>query len=66
MFQISGDSAELWIQDYNTRVNTRALVLQQPLTTDKKVMVTLDDIDHDNSVCVYIRKTALREENRIT
>lgn len=65
VFKVKGDSSEMWIQDYNVRVCTHAEVLEQTLTTDKKVLVCLNDIDHDTMVAVRIRKTALKEVNRI-
>lgn len=65
IFKIEGDSADMWIKDYNVRVCTHAEVIQQPYNTDKKVMVRLDYIDHDSNVFVYIKKDALKEANRI-
>lgn len=65
IFKIEGDSSAMWIKDYNVRVCTYAEVIKQPYNTDKKVMVRLDDIDHDCNVFVYIKKDALRKENRI-
>jgi hypothetical protein len=65
VFKVEGDSAEMWLHDYNVRVCTHAEILEQPLTTDKKVLVCLNSIDHDSMVAVRIRKTALKKEARI-
>ncbi len=65
IFKIEGDSAAMWIKDYNVRVSTHAEVIKQPYNIDKKVLVRLDYIDHDSNVFVYIKKDALRRENRI-
>ena len=65
MFEISGDSTEMWIEDYNVRVSTCATVLEKPGRTAKKVLVVLDEIDGDRNVTVFIKKQALKEENRI-
>jgi meiotically up-regulated gene 157 (Mug157) protein len=65
VFKIEGDSAAMWIKDYNVRVSTYAEVIKQPLNTDKKVLVRLDYIDHDSNVFVYIKKGALKEESRL-
>ena len=65
IFEIEGDSAEMWIKDYNVRVSTRAEVIKQPYNIDKKVLVRLDYIDHDSNVFVYIKKDALKETKRI-
>lgn len=63
-FLVSGDSSVLWLQGYNVRVSTCATVLEQPLRTDKKVLVCLDEIDGDRNVNVFIRKDALKQHNR--
>jgi meiotically up-regulated gene 157 (Mug157) protein len=65
VFKIEGDSAAMWIKDYNVRVSTYAEVIKQPLNADKKVLVRLDYIDHDSNVFVYIKKDVLKEANRI-
>lgn len=65
VFKIEGDSDAMWIKGYNVRVSTYAEVIKQPYNIDKKVMVRLDYIDHDSNVFVYIKKEALRRENRI-
>lgn len=57
---ITGDSKDMWLDDYNVRVNTIATVTQQPETRAKKVLVTLAEIDGDQNVCVLIRKNALK------
>jgi hypothetical protein len=57
---ISGDSAELWIHDYDVRVSTEATVEETPKKNAKKVLLTLDSIDGENNVNVYVRKSKVR------
>ena len=59
-FHISGDSRDMWLEDYNVNVNTVARVLKTPAKKDKKVLVSLDEIDHDKNVHAYIRKSYLK------
>ena len=54
---VSGDSAELWIEDYNVRVNTGAIVAEEPSPRAKKILLTLDQIDGDCHVLCYVRKS---------
>lgn len=58
---ISGDSAELWISDYNVRVDSEGTVEEEPFPCAKKVLVTIDSIDGDNLVCTYVRRSRLRK-----
>lgn len=57
---VSGDSADLWIQDYNVRVDTGATCEEDPPPYAKKVLVMLDSIDGDKNVLRYVRR------NRVT
>lgn len=57
---ISGDSSELWLKDYNVRVSTSAIVEETPTKHAKKVLVTLDYIDHDSKVLAYVRKSKIQ------
>lgn len=57
---ISGDTAELWIRDYNCRVVTEGTVEATPKKRDKKILITLDSIDGDSNVCAYVRKSKVR------
>lgn len=54
---VAGDSAELWIEDYNVRVDTGATVEEEPTPSAKKVLLTLDSIDGDQNVCCLVRKS---------
>lgn len=54
---ISGDSSELWIQDYHVRVDTGATVEEKPSPHAKKILLTLDQIDGDYHVLCYVRKS---------
>ena len=58
--KISGDTAELWITDYNVRVDSEATIMETPRPSSKKVLVTIDAIDHDSNVTTYVRKSKLR------
>lgn len=51
---VSGDSADLGIEDYNVRVSTSGIVEVAPTANGKKMLVTLDEIDGDHNVCVAI------------
>lgn len=62
-FKVEGDASAMWLQGYNVRVCTYAEVLKQPMRTDKKVLVRLDDVDHDSNVFAYIKKNALRKKD---
>lgn len=57
---ISGDSAELWIEDYNVRVSTNATVVETPEKNAKKVLVTLDLIDGECNVCCRVRRSKIK------
>ena len=58
---ISGDSATLWIEDYNVRVYTMATVEESPTKRARKVLVTLDSIDGDTDVCCLVRKSKVKK-----
>lgn len=59
-FEVTGDSKEYWIEDYNCRVNTIA-TLEEDVTSNKqrKILVTLEEIDNDRNVCVSINLNKL-------
>ena len=57
---VSGDSAELWIEDYNVRVSTTAIVEETPKKNAKKVMLTLDWIDGESNVCCMVRRSKIK------
>lgn len=59
---LSGDSAELGLDDYNVRVSTTALVLETPKTTDRDVLVNIMEIDGDAYVTAHVRKDKIREK----
>lgn len=58
--RLSGDSAQLWIQDYNCRVDSLAVVVQAPDKRARKVLVRIDEIDGDHDVTAYVRRSRLR------
>lgn len=53
--RLSGDSASLWIKDYNVRVDSFGTILETPGPRAKKVLVSIDHIDGDNGVIKYVR-----------
>lgn len=59
---VSGDSAELWIEDYNVRISTPATVMETPTKNAKKVLLTLDEIDGEHKVCCMVRKSKIERE----
>lgn len=54
---VSGNSDTLWINDYNVRVSTFATVLKTPNRYDKKVLLSLDEIDGEHNVICMVRRT---------
>lgn len=61
---VSGDSAELWIDDYNVRVATAATVVEEPAKNAKKILLILDSIDGDVNVCCRVRKNKVTQMRR--
>lgn len=59
---LSGDSAELGLDDYNVRVSTTALVLETPKATDRDVLVNIMEIDGDAYVTAHVHKDKIREK----
>lgn len=57
---ISGDPSELWIPDYNARIYSLATVMETPKTHDKKVLLTIDYIDGESNVCLFVRKSKVK------
>ena len=59
-FEVNGDSKECWMEDDNCRVNTIA-TLEEDVTSNKqrKILVTLEEIDNDRDVCVSINLNKL-------
>ena len=55
--RLSGDSADLWIADYNVRVDSLATVEEDPKKGAKKLLVTIDSIDGDQNVLAYVRRS---------
>jgi len=57
---ICGDSKELWIEDYNVRVSTNAILEETPKKNAKKVLVALDWIDGESNVCCRVRRSRVK------
>lgn len=57
--KISGDCSDLWIKDYAMRLCTEGTVWETPAPLDKKVMVMIDEIDHDRHVMCRVRRSLL-------
>jgi hypothetical protein len=55
--RISGDAANFWIADYNVRVDTLATAEVTPGRGAKKRLVTLDNIDGDQKVLTFVRRS---------
>ena len=60
-FRVSGDSADLWLNDYNVRVDTEGTILEDRIKGQKKILVTLDYIDGESNVTVCIRASRLQK-----
>lgn len=58
--EVSGYSDELWIEGYHVSVSTEGTVEETPSKNAKKILVTLDSIDGEGNVCVYIRRSKVR------
>lgn len=57
---VSGDSCDLWIEDYNVSVSTEATVKETPSKYAKKVLLVLDSIDGEDIVCCLVRKSKIK------
>lgn len=57
---VSGDSCDLWIEDYNVSVSTGATVKETPSKYAKKVLLVLDSIDGEDNVCCLVRKSKIK------
>lgn len=62
--EISGYTDELWIEDYHVRVSSGATVEETPGRYDKKVLVTIDEIDGDRNVCIRVRRSKIQHAER--
>lgn len=60
-FHVSGDSADLWLTDYNVRVDTEGTILEDRIKGQKKILVTLDYIDNEGNVTITIRASRLQK-----
>lgn len=55
--RISGDSADLWISDYNVRVDSLATVVAEPGRYARKLLVVIDSIGGDSDVETFVRRS---------
>ena len=55
--RISGDSADLWIADYNVRVDSLSTVVADPSRYARKLLVIIDSIDGDSNVETFVRRS---------
>jgi hypothetical protein len=62
-FHIEGDSCELGITGYDCRVDTDGTVAVSPYKGQKKILATLEEIDHDRNVnvLVYVNKLKITQ-----
>lgn len=58
--RISTDSAELGIKDYNVRIDTDAVLLDPAYPEDNVVLATLDEIDGDHNVTLWVPRDKVR------
>ena len=58
-YYLSGDSKDMWINGYNVRVDSECTVLEEPGPRDKKVYVSIDEIDGDRNVCCKVKINSL-------
>lgn len=58
---LSGDSAEMWLKDYNCRVSSPVTVLETPAKCARKVLVCIDSIDGEGNVTAYVRRNKLQQ-----
>lgn len=56
---VSGDAAELWIDEYDARVESNATVMERPAPHAKKVLLNIEYIDHQSNVCACVRRSRL-------
>lgn len=61
--KVNGDSEELWIKDYKVKVSIEATVVETPSPRDKKVLVSLDNIDGEYNVCCRVRKSKIENNS---
>lgn len=54
------DSAELGLDDYNVRISTQGTLLDYVLKCDNVVLATLDEIDGDHNVTLWVPKNKVR------
>lgn len=57
--KVYGYSKDLWIQDYDCWVDTIGIIEEPVRPLDKKVLVTLDEIDGERNVCCLVRRSKL-------
>lgn len=57
---VHGETAYLWIQDYNGLVFTMGTVVRTPEPKDKKVLIILDMLGDKWDVVATVRRTALK------
>lgn len=59
---VSGDSSELGLEDYNVRVSSEATVeMNQESSNQECILVTLDEVDGDRNVSVYVPISCCKE-----
>ncbi len=56
---ISGDSKDLWIENYNVRIVSEGTILSTPSSHAKKVLVCIDSIDGENNVTAFVRRSRI-------
>lgn len=59
---VEGRTTDLWILDFDGYVSSSGTVDKTPTIYDKKVMITLDEINGERGVGVSVRKSKLLEK----
>ena len=60
---ISADSSVLGLEDYNVRVSTSAVIEEdQEYANQEDILVTLEEIDGDRNVLMYIPISSLQTQ----
>ena len=61
-FKINAKAKDLWLKDYDCKVNCVATVLEDTTMKSKKVLVSLSEINGEYDVAVQINKRYLFDE----
>ena len=57
--RLSGDCRDMGLLDYNVRVSSLATILDAPGPKDKKIFLSIDEIDGEHDVTALVRISAI-------